>query len=364
VRLLPENREMGWTPYVWLAYLSMFVAEPFVRPRPAWSRAATLLVALVFLALYFRGWWLNGRRLLPLIAAIVTLGVVCIPWNSGASVFFIYGAAFVGAVGPPQVSLRYLLLIVLVVLLEAYLLALPAYAWIPAATIALVVGGPNIHFMEMDRTRERLRLAQDEVAHMAKVAERERIARDLHDLLGHTLSVVVLKSELASKLTARDPEGAAREIREVEAIARQALSEVRRAVQGYRSRGLAAELASVRPALDAAGIELSASLPTLALPATSEGVLALALREAVTNVARHSAAKRCWVDLRVNGESVCLEVRDDGKGARGAFGSGLLGMRERARALGGELSREVDGGTRLRVSLPLACAPPREARGA
>jgi two-component system sensor histidine kinase DesK len=166
--------------------------------------------------------------------------------------------------------------------------------------------------------------------------------------------VVVLKSELAAKLVARDPARAEREMREVEAVSRQALGEVRRAIQGYRTRGLHAELQSVRKALDAAGIELHAELPALALPAAAEGVLALALREAVTNVARHSGAQHCWVGLKSDERTVSLEVRDDGKGGAAQEGSGLSGMRERARALGGDVVRDVTAGTRLLVSLPLA----------
>jgi two-component system sensor histidine kinase DesK len=284
---------------------------------------------------------------------MLALGVVFIPSLYTANVFFVYAASFAGALGPPRVAFRYLLAIVAVALGEGYLMELPPHAWMPAVFASLVVGGPNIYFIDAQRSRRRLALAEDEIAHLAKVAERERIARDLHDLLGHTLSVIVLKSELASKLMPGDPERAAQEIREVEAVSRQALGEVRRAIQGYRSQGLAAELQAVRPALDAAGIVLHAELPTFPMPPAAEGVLALALREAVTNVARHSGARNCWVGLQESAGAVSLEVRDDGKGGEARFGSGLLGMRERARALGGDVVREASAGTRLVVSLPV-----------
>lgn len=351
--LLPPDRELGWTPYAWLVYSIPFVVLPFWFPVPWYGRVLTVLAWLAFLALYFHGYWVSGRRLLLVMAGLLALGVVCIPLNPAANCFFIYAAAFAGGVGPPRVAFRYLLAVVAIALLEAWLLQLPPYAWIPAAAISLLVGGPNIHFAEAHRQNEKLRLAHDEVEHLAKVAERERIARDMHDLLGHTLSVVVLKSELAAKLVARDPARAQQEIREVEAVSRQALTEVRRAIQGYRTRGLKAELQSVRPALDAAGIALHVELPPLALPAAAEGVLALALREAVTNIARHSGAHNCWVGLKADHSTVSLEVRDDGRGGQSADGSGLSGMRERARALGGEVVREASAGTRLLVSLPL-----------
>jgi len=353
VPFLPPDRQLGWTPYAWLVYSLPFLILPFWFRVPWQGRTATVAAWLVFLYLYFRGYWVSGRRLLPIMAALVLLGVLFIQSNPAANCFFIYAAAFAGGVGPPRVAVKYLFAVVAIVLAQAWLMQLPPYAWLPAAFISLLIGGPNIHFAEAGRQNAKLRLAHDQVEHMAKVAERERIARDMHDLLGHTLSVVVLKSELAAKLVSRDPAQAEREIREVEAVSRQALTEVRRAIQGYRSSGLQAELQAVRPALDAAGIALHAELPVVSLPAAAEGVLALALREAVTNVVRHSGAHNCWVGLKSDDGSVRLEVRDDGRGGPAPDGSGLTGMRERARALGGDVVRDTTSGTCLHVSLPL-----------
>ena len=126
--------------------------------------------------------------------------------------------------------------------------------WVPATVISILVGGSNIHFCEMRRKDRALIKAHEAAEHLATIAERERIARDLHDLLGHTLSVIVLKSELASKLADRDPTRAIREIRDVERISRDALAEVRQAVHGYRGERLDEEVATARRALDAAGV--------------------------------------------------------------------------------------------------------------
>lgn len=355
-RLLPPGISVGWTPYVWLVYSVPYLVLPFAFPFPWHWRASTLVGYAAFLALYFRGYWVRGRGLLWIMAGLLALGLLFLPSNPAANCFFIYAAAFAGRAGPPRLAARYLFAIVAVVLAEAFLLSLPPWYWIPAAAVSLVVGGPNIHFSEMERRREELRLAHAEVEQLAKLAERERIARDMHDLLGHTLSLIVLKSELAGKLAERDPPAAAREIREVEAVSRQALSEVRRAIQGYRSQGLHAELQAVRPALEAAGIALHSEMPALRLPPGAEGVLALALREAVTNVARHSGARNCWVAFVEHGGRVSLEVRDDGRGGESVEGVGLTGMRERARSLGGDVVRETGDGTRLCISLPLPTA--------
>jgi two-component system sensor histidine kinase DesK len=186
------------------------------------------------------------------------------------------------------------------------------------------------------------------------------------------LSVVVMKSELAAKLAERDPSRAAQEIREVEAVARQALSEVRSAVTAYRAESLQGELDNARRALDAAGVALEVELEPVRLPPLYEGVLALALREAVTNVVRHARAKTCRIALRLDGQlderadqpaddTVRLVIDDDGAGARGPEGMGLRGMRERVRTLGGSVEKEVgrrqgDVGTRLTVHLSIPAA--------
>ena len=353
MQLLPKDQELGWTPYAWLIYLLLFVASPFLQPS-TWVDYAVVAVGLViFLPLYFYGHWARGRRLLAVIAAIVALAVLLTPGNFGAAAFFIYGAAFLGQLPPPSRAVRYLFLIVMIVVAETLIFDLDPRSWVPAVVFSILIGGVNIHFGEVSRTNQRLKLAQREVEQLATVAERERIARDLHDLLGHTLSVITLKSELAAKLVGSDTARAEREMREVESISREALAEVRQAVQGYRTLGLPTELTNAKMALGAAGVELTVEGTPFDLPATHEGVLALALREAVTNVVRHARAGRCTVRLRQAGGEFQLEVQDDGRGGRIEEGSGLAGLRERIVGLGGSL--EVDGtaGMRLLVSLPL-----------
>jgi two-component system sensor histidine kinase DesK len=201
--------------------------------------------------------------------------------------------------------------------------------------------------------RGRLELAHGEVERLAKIAERERIARDLHDLLGHTLSLMVLKSEVASKFADIDPVRAASEIRDVERISRDALAQVRAAVRGYRSIGIDAELEHARQALRAAGISLQCASSPVSLPASQEGVLVLALREAVTNIVRHSSARSCHIQLSGEEGAVELHVSDDGKGSDASEGFGLSGMRERVEAMGGTLERDGSHGMRLLIRLPI-----------
>lgn len=360
MRLLPKDPEIGWLPYVWLVYSGFFLlgSVAWQRSPPSFGEwALTAAGFLAFLALYFTGFWLKGPRVLWAAGGILLLGVLFIPTNPGASCLFIYAAAFLGEAGKPRFAMVCLAVLLLVLAAEVWLLDLHPYAWLPGAVFSLIIGGVNIHQAEVSRANARLRISQQEVERLAKTAERERIARDLHDLLGHTLSVITLKSELAGKLVERDPERAGREIREVERISRDALREVRTAIAGYRSEGLQAELARARLALESSGIRLEYFAQPVEPGPARETVLALALKEAVTNVIRHSGARTCRITLEETDGEVRLEVRDDGRGGAAPFGVGLSAMRERVEGLGGRMERQGDGGTVLTVALPLRTAP-------
>ncbi len=201
--------------------------------------------------------------------------------------------------------------------------------------------------------------ARAELARTAVAQERERFARDLHDLLGHTLSVIALKAELAGRLLPDRPEQAATEVREVEQVARNALSEVRQAVSGYRQPTLDGELAGARMALAAAGIQAEVQRAQVALDPAVEAVLAWAVREGATNVIRHSGAKRCTMRISAGLTDAGVEVIDDGGGSRnGHRGNGLAGLGERAEVLHGHVVAGglPDGGFRLAVSIPVSRA--------
>jgi two-component system sensor histidine kinase DesK len=351
LRLLPPDSPVGWTPYAWLVYISIFIFYGYLKNDAAgWAIDGAALFA--FLILYFRGFWVGGTALLRVALGIVAIAVVITPRNAGGSCFFIYAAAFVGEISPPSRSIKWIAVIVGIVVLETWLIDLPPQAWIPAVVFSILVGGSNLHFAELRRKDQALVKAHELAEQLARTAERERIARDLHDLLGHTLSVIVLKSELAAKLADRNPARAAVEIREVEQISRNALAEVRHAIHGYRGEGLAAELERGRKALESAGVALEADIEPISLGADEERALALGLREAFTNIVRHARAKTCRITLARESGRTVLAVADDGVGGELIEGAGLSGMRTRLAAIGGRL--EVDGrnGARLVLSVP------------
>jgi two-component system sensor histidine kinase DesK len=357
-RLLPADGQIGWLPYVWLVYLGSFLAQPVMRWRTGRLGLAEALMTgaalALFLLSYFRGFWVNGPEILRVIGMQVLLGAVMMPLNPSAFVFFVYAASFASRLGSDRAAVRGIGAIAGIALAAAVLSGAPLAYMIAGPGLAIIIGAANLQQAQVRRANESLLIARDQVQRLAAVAERERIARDLHDILGHTLSLIVLKSELAAKLAPRDADRAAREMRDVEEVSRKALQQVRETIRGYRAT-LADEVAQSHTLLDAAGIRSAFHTEPAELDRAAEEALALALREAVTNVVRHSRAQSCRVSLRAKGGWCILEVEDDGRGGSAPEGSGLRGMRERVAALDGVMlrARGAEGrGTRLEVMVP------------
>ena len=229
-----------------------------------------------------------------------------------------------------------------------------------ALTLAVFVLLPGIFAVQARQSADLVAELQEtrrELARLAVVEERNRIARDLHDLVGHSLSVVAVKTELARRLVTVAPERAETELDDIESVVRRALAEVRQAVTNYRQPTLAAEIAGAVSAARSAQIQCTVDIPdTWELPVPVEGLLAWTVRESVTNVLRHSGAAHCWVTLDLTERAVSVEIRDDGRGpAGGGPGNGITGLSERTAALGGQIQvgEPTEGGFRIRVRVPL-----------
>ncbi len=355
-------------PMVWLVYLYFPVAGVLSSSQPGIVKLLVVMGVVVFVWLWTQLYSQRGARVRHarhlethqfwVLAAylwclILFAGLTLLPGGNGFT-FLVYAAAVAGFQRSFRVALWGLIGAVFAMFMPGWLGGPPLGVFDIVQVLLLssfAMYGNHAGFRQ-GMAQQRLSEVQLEKEKLAADAERERIARDLHDLLGHTLSVIVLKSELASKLAEKDPARAVAEIREVERISREALSEVRAAVQGYRGSGLSAELARSKVALDAAGVRLVLERPPLELPPATEAGMSMVLREAVTNIVRHARAQNCTVCIEQRGEVYWLEVRDDGVGGLGSEGSGLTGMRERVRALGGELNREGESGTRLSARFP------------
>ena len=350
----PRDDEHKWMPLLWLPFMFWFFLDPYFKHAGLLHWVGNTIAGLFFIYLYLQSFSRPARVSNLCVALMVLMGAIFIPLNGGAIGLLIYAAAAGGFNTKLRWVLGLLAVIVAILVYYALHLHLELGEWGSMLLLIILVGLGNHHWAVTHCAQQKLRRAQDEVEHLAKVAERERIARDLHDVLGHTLSLITLKSELARKLVDREPEKAKQEMQDVENASRAALTDVREAIRGYRSDGIFAELARARAALETAGVTVECDAGLVPLNAAQESVLALALREAVTNVVRHADARRCNVVLKQADSRCTLEVADDGRGASGPEGNGLRGMRERLEALGGSLRLLTANGTRLIIDLPLA----------
>jgi two-component system sensor histidine kinase DesK len=334
--------------YLWLAYLLYPIVSLFVEPSGRWPVVATVGAILLFLPLYFWVQWVTDRRALAAIIGMAAIGLSLTPMNAGGAVFFVYAGSFAYRLRSRRTTAVIIVLIATTALADA---SLGAIAWRAGAWAA--VGTCLIGFMMLLLTEQgrKVLAAQEQARHMAVVAERERIGRDLHDLLGHTLTVIALKAELASKVGPDDLQRALAEIRDVEQISRDALAEVRRAVQGSKAvAALTSEIERARAALSAAGVMLECDAEPV--EASLDVALAFVVREAATNIIRHSHASRCRIRLWSQKSIVYLTIQDNGIGGMALGGSGIAGMQARIAALGGTFERIDCDGTTIRVTLP------------
>ncbi|MCT9930359.1 sensor histidine kinase [Planotetraspora sp. A-T 1434] len=367
------------------------------RSHPLWlavpGACAAAVLYLVTIHLAFADRRRAKWRALPVLAAVVVADVVAFQGN------WLYLLVMLSIAGGVTLRGRELPLLLFALCAAALAIRLTTGGAL-ADSLSLVWGVftagiiPAIIIRLWEAIRE-LQRTREELAHAAVAEERLRFSRDLHDLLGHTLSVMVVKAEAVRRLAPRDAEAAARQATDIEQIGRQALTEVRAAVTGYRGRGLTAELESARTVLADAGIALTIRTPVVRLPPETDALLGWAVREGVTNVIRHSGAGTCEIDLcgtqsagtessgtelsgvgldgvgldgtgagdldLDGGAELVLQIRDNGRGGHADHavppnpqGNGLVGLRERVAAVGGTMdARALPGkGFLLRVAVP------------
>lgn len=350
----PENRRQVrikalWIG-VWLAFMSAPIKDLADGVHTPWVTTLGTLGLVVFAGCYLLLVFRPSPRMLTPVqvrVALAFLGALAVtlsltlgrPWL----VLFVYVSVSAGAALPLRTA-RWLIPAASAVLVGIGLAGDHPREIITALVFPALLGGFSMTgIRQMILTTIQLREARATVAQLAANEERLRLARDLHDLLGHSLSLITLKSELAGRMLPGHPEQAAAQVADIEQVSRQALVDVRSAVTGYRRPTLPGELAGARTALAAAGITADIPEPPEDLPEKPEEVLAWALREAVTNVVRHSGARNCTVTLAprqtLDGRVLELTVADDGRGASGTTpGNGLTGIAERLATVDGTLT--------------------------
>lgn len=365
----PENRRQMTVKLLWITIWMFYLGAPVSDLFGGGHTALTITLGGLSLIAYIVVYLLlivrpRSALFVPLpvygaLAALLLLAVsLSLTLGSQWLVLFVYLAVSAGATLPTRQA-RWAISMSVAVLIALGMLTDADYDMWPALVIPSLLGGMAMTGVrQMVRTTRELREARATVAHLAASDERLRLARDLHDLLGHSLSLITLKSELAGRMLPGEPEAAAEQVADIERVSRQALVDVREAVSDYRRPTLDVELASAGTALAAAGI--TARLPRPVLPPglhpDQHSAMAWALREACTNVVRHSGAERCTVTLTEQADdTLCLTVTDNGHGPDGPHGNGLTGLAERLALADGtlETGAGVRGGFQLRATVPV-----------
>jgi two-component system sensor histidine kinase DesK len=351
------KKAAGWS-LIWLAYLGIYFIPWFGHAPSTRQMVASLTGITLFLVVYFDAYFAGRRSIVPHAIAMAAIGYSLSPFGGVWSVLDVFAASLLASALPRRRAILALSLLCVSLLLFAFVFRVPWYNWAPAIFFAAMASFGNMFSADLQRRNQRLLETQDEVRSLSAVAERERIARDLHDLLGHTLTLVAVKADLATRLAERDPEGARREMQAVAEVAREALSQVRDAVTGMTGMTFAGEVERARSMLTAASVDVRVTTPADLADPKREAVLAMALREAVTNVIRHAGARSCSIDLQAypNGD-LRLQVSDDGRGGDFEEGSGLRGMRARLFAAGGALEVHASSsGALVTATLPRRAA--------
>ena len=357
-----ENLRKGHSPWVdaihllwsiWVFFGPLFDGTGFDR---TWV-VTTLITYPIFLALFALCIVKPRATTYRYAWAIALLGWLTVPWNGNtACCYFIYGCVMIRACHVSwKVYLLHLISMIAIFIAVATSYDLPWKVQLYLIIMVLIISGVINVGRQAAIKDAALKLSQDEVRRLAAMAERERIGRDLHDLLGHTLSLITLKLELSRKLFDRDAEAARRELEDAEKVARHALAEVRSAVTGIRATDLAAELASARLLLESSAVHLDYDTLPASMPADVERNLALVIREAVTNIHRHAGATEASVRFDTWADKLDMHISDNGRGGISNDGNGISGMRERVRAIGGSLTIDSPSGrgTRVNITVPL-----------
>jgi len=313
---------------------------------PATPAAAGLLVfTLLYLALIavpVAGLPVRPALLHAGLAAFALLGTGLVAAYAGAPdgwlilLLYVCSAGAVG-LGRPGYGFAWVGGCVAAILLIGAAHRLPLDDTAQTALITLLAGAATIAFVRFARLVEELRRTQQELARTVVELERLRFAQDLHDLLGHTLSLIVVKAEVVRRLTPADPHRAAAEAADIERIGRTALAEVREAVTGYREHDFSHELDGARSILTDLGVKVTVQLPDHPLGPEADDAFRWVVREAATNVLRHSRASRCAITVTTDAHEAVLTVRDDGVGGTPEPGHGLRGLTERLHRAGGTL---------------------------
>lgn len=340
-------------PWPWTLYLATY-SIPWLWLYPSFLELLlTLLGLAIFVFIFVTTFEMRGRSLIFAIVALVALAMLHIPAGGGWSALALYPAMQAAKLRPRYAAIQTIILVMFAFLVGGLFTNQPYFWWLPSLLTPLFVAGITLSRETLLDHAHALQTSQEEVRRLAELAERERMARDLHDVIGRTLTLVALKADLVRVLAKRDSDAALREVNVIAAEARAGLAEVRAALAGQFGASFPREIAVSVKALEAAGINIEVMDGDAALPSDAGAILAMTLREAITNVIRHASAKKCSISVAREGKRLRLLIHDDGDTAEFQEGNGLTGMRQRLIAAGGSLVLQTNQpGTILIAEVP------------
>lgn len=348
---LEVEQKFAW---IYLLNLGFYILPMVLAPYSVAQLTIMTLAMLAFIGVYYRTLYSTPGERPWLLLALYAIACSMTVWNPGTISMFGFVSFFAGFYYP---------------LRRAAVIAVGIVATLFAFQYVVVTGWEYFHYYGLflvvviglfgviERNRQQRVLqekrSEAEIERLATTVERERIARDLHDILGHTLSCIILKADLAEKQLAKQQyDAAGKQLAELASIARESLSDVRKSVSGYKHQGLAGELNKLQQRLQDAGFktDIKGELPTIT--GNQETTLILALTEMVTNIVRHSKGDRCVVEFTAQADSVLVVLSDNGVCINLQEGNGLRGIRERMQAIGGQLNYALTPGCRFELLFP------------
>ena len=341
-------------PTIWLAYFLWFIATWTFEPPHRTEFIAAVISFAIFLPIYYDTYDKTGLRTWYAIATITAIAILLATLTASASIFFIYAVQLATRSLEGKARVVWFLGIFMAVIIPAMIGQVSWYFTSGCLLFGPMVAIATATNTKLQRQAELLLQNQTEIRNLAISAERERIARDMHDTVGHVLAIITAKSDFALRIADNNPDQLKQELRDINLTGRQALKDVRSVIDGLENTTVASELGHARYLLETANIYLDTSNTAPALPDEIQHALGMIIREATTNIVKHAKATRCKIALLYDEKRLTLEITDNGQGGTFNAQTGITSMKSRAFKLDGtiEIQSPKESGTQIIVSIP------------
>ncbi|WP_028773465.1 sensor histidine kinase [Shewanella waksmanii] len=353
-KISQQEDKLAW---VYLVNLTFYLIPLFFGDKPVWQITLALLALIPFVYAYFWAYRSNKHHAYKPILVMIALGIATTPINTGSLSLFTFAGFFIGFFYPLNRALQAFIALAASLFALSYFLEISHYFAIYGTGLVAGIGLFGVAERKRIEAKCKQQQSQDEISQLATMLERERIARDLHDIMGHSLSSISLKAELAEKLLAKGNIAQAQtQLQELNGIARESLSQVRETVSGYKHQGLQASVANLCQTLRDKGLSVSLVGDIPQLEAEVETQVILSVTELCNNIVRHSNASHCQLQFSQDESQHCICIEDDGDSVDITEGNGIKGIRERLNKLGGSLQYRSQPHCQFSLYLPIAGA--------